>query len=293
MDRSRRVFTLVELLVVVATIAVLISLLTPALEDAVYQAELTVCGARHRALGSAVTTYATDSRRWYPYRSAVHAGNVAAWPAAVSNGTITEDEVAGLATGEGYAAYDDRPRLRPYLSLNGTLNCPLAPTVDIDGSKRDTIVRTAMDLWFGWKYRGYAGMNRLGDDWQWNDSDTEQRFSLLSGTPLVIHKNGTTATSSHFDREGTYSVNVLQDGYSSETAAEYNHRNYSTLNMTLTQWVSNDTQRGPVDLNHGYADLSVRRTSAALWQGDSRLSRVARFSTGKDWPEYHHLAPQR
>jgi type II secretory pathway pseudopilin PulG len=269
MDRSRRVFTLVELLVVVATIAVLISLLTPALEDAVYQAELTVCGARHRALGSAVTTYATDSRRWYPYRSAVHAGNVAAWPAAVSNGTITEDEVAGLATGEGYAAYDDRPRLRPYLSLNGTLNCPLAPTVDIDGSKRDTIVRTAMDLWFGWK------------------------FSLLSGTPLVIHKNGTTATSSHFDREGTYSVNVLQDGYSSETAAEYNHRNYSTLNMTLTQWVSNDTQRGPVDLNHGYADLSVRRTSAALWQGDSRLSRVARFSTGKDWPEYHHLAPQR
>src|SRR5687767_44112 len=61
-------FTLVELLVVMTIIAVLLALLTPALDVAVYEAELVVCASRLDALAKGVTHYALDFRRQYPYR---------------------------------------------------------------------------------------------------------------------------------------------------------------------------------------------------------------------------------
>src|SRR5438132_646169 len=58
-------FTLIELLVVVTIIAVLLALLTPALDRAIYEAELAVCGANNHALGLGVIAYAMDSKRNY------------------------------------------------------------------------------------------------------------------------------------------------------------------------------------------------------------------------------------
>src|ERR1041385_7156002 len=63
-----RAFTLIELLIVVTVIVVLLALLTPALDRAIYQAELTVCASRLHATGVAVTSYASQYRRTYPYR---------------------------------------------------------------------------------------------------------------------------------------------------------------------------------------------------------------------------------
>jgi len=63
---SRRGFTLIEILVAAAIIALLIAMLLPSLERSRAQARSTVCLANLRSIGSAVRLYQEDSRGWLP-----------------------------------------------------------------------------------------------------------------------------------------------------------------------------------------------------------------------------------
>ncbi len=63
---QRTAFTLVELMVVITIIVVMLALLAPALEKAIYQAELASCGANQRVILGALTTYAMENKRRYP-----------------------------------------------------------------------------------------------------------------------------------------------------------------------------------------------------------------------------------
>src|SRR5687768_4548268 len=64
-------FTLVELLVVVAIIAVLLALVMPALDRAVYSAEMAVCMSNEHATVQGGLMYTADFKRRYPYRAHV------------------------------------------------------------------------------------------------------------------------------------------------------------------------------------------------------------------------------
>jgi prepilin-type N-terminal cleavage/methylation domain-containing protein len=72
-DGTSRAFTLVELLVVIGIIALLVSILMPALSKARAQAQRVVCASNIRQLAIAATIYVKDNNGWLPY---VCAGNI-------------------------------------------------------------------------------------------------------------------------------------------------------------------------------------------------------------------------
>jgi prepilin-type N-terminal cleavage/methylation domain-containing protein/prepilin-type processing-associated H-X9-DG protein len=67
-DSRRTTFTLIELLVVIAIIAVLASLLLPALSSAKSVALRTECVSRLQQVGLATAMYVDEAEGWYPFR---------------------------------------------------------------------------------------------------------------------------------------------------------------------------------------------------------------------------------
>jgi len=68
MKRTGKAFTLIELMVVVAIIAVLVAMLLPALSEARRRARWTLCAARMKNWGQAVQSYAMDNSDVMPSR---------------------------------------------------------------------------------------------------------------------------------------------------------------------------------------------------------------------------------
>jgi len=190
MPTGFRAFSLVELLVVITIIVVLLSLLAPAMDTAVYHAEMTECAANMRAVATSVGVYAADYRRWYPWRQ------------------YTDSRAMNLggpnATG---TSVDTRRRLIPYLSLNKNLVDPFCAPVDLtyEGSPQAGPYHTYSSywLWFGWTIDSrYPGMKKLGDRLMWTDVDgMKYAFDTLMSDGQAIHTTNGGIQATHPDRD--------------------------------------------------------------------------------------------
>ena len=257
-------FSLVELLVVITIIVILLALLTPALDQAIYQAELTSCAARTRSIAQGVTFYAGDARRFYPYRPTVDL-----YPGMTAMGWLNNgwDNLTSERA-------DDRPVFRSHIPVNASLNCPLNGWTDIEGSRREptiTFTYSQYSLWFGFYFRERPGMRKLGDRLMapvWGGPD--ESFALLASDFSMVHRTNSFGYSGHPDRQGLWPGALYQDQPNPWDG---------TYDVTLA-WYYGEAARGELDLNFAYTDSSVRRLENVPFGGlgDERIDYIAELS---------------
>jgi len=276
----RSAFTLVELLVVITIIVVLLAMLAPAMDKAIYQAELAVCGAHQDGIASGVLSYAAENKRHYPHRASKRRG-------AADMADIIVVSVPG----------DDRPYLRNHVSLDLLVD-PLVEEVDLSPeatvpNQRGVQVHSTVSLWFGIQYsgnKGGKGLFKIGDRLEYD----RDRFSTLVSDLDGIY-GGTGAFSSHPDAAQVLSPEVYRNEPLSRAASDLGLGAAFTP-TTLSRWSNFGVwKRGPVDTNYAFDDGSVQRYSGIRWDEqwhpDGQMLEVLPYN-GAPEGSYQHL-PRR
>jgi type II secretory pathway pseudopilin PulG len=274
----RTAFTLIELLVVITVIIVLLALLTPALDRAIYRAELAECAGNQRAIGASVQQYAFNQRRAYPYRN------------------ITDRQGGGLTTPTLLAShivdnsgrpYDIRPPLQGYIQINRQLNDPFVPPVDLERVETvpSTLVFGSYAMYFGWTFthatRGGPGMHRVGDTWTWDN----RQYNVLLGDMELLW-NPANITSTHPDLGGGRAPILTSSTIDHEPVPVY------LGNGTQSYWVSGTRDRGLLDMNYTYEDGSVRRFDQVEVQ-DDRHEATPYYSNGSSAATFNIYIPRQ
>jgi prepilin-type N-terminal cleavage/methylation domain-containing protein len=133
----RRGFTLLELLAVIATIAILASLLLPILSRAKIKAQRTACGSNLRQLGLAWTMYYDDNGDYLVESYPVNNPNV--WV----QGDMTKEEEAADPE------LIQQGKLYPYQQSVSIYHCPADQGVRIHGKLTPTLRSYSMNSFMG------------------------------------------------------------------------------------------------------------------------------------------------
>ena len=286
MGRATRksAFTLIELLVVVTIIVVLLALLAPAMEKAIYRAELTVCASQLRGIGSSVTMYAHEYKRFYPYRGL---GYEFRNPS--NNQPYGYDQAAELKYHPVVTErpVDQRPILKHAMpDLNKQLNDPLTAKIDLE--QPTEIVFSPYNLWWGFTYFNPARqetMLKLGERWTY----AGQPFEVLAGDRDLVRP-----AANIMDVQTSHPDSVYEPGFLRQLRVQNQQGPWliAAGGMTMSCWYSDPSDittgplradRGPVDNNYVMTDLSVAQYNRVTWvkeDEEDRMRFVATFSSG-------------
>jgi prepilin-type N-terminal cleavage/methylation domain-containing protein len=282
-------FTLIELLVVVTIIVVLLALLTPALDKAIYRAELTMCASQLRGIGSSVTMYANESKRFYPYRGLHSRANPA------NNRPHYYDQPAEVKYHPAVAErpYDQRQTLKIAMpGLNKQMNDPLTEYIDIEGPAE--VIFSPYNLWWGFTYYNPPGgetMLKLGESW----THDGEKYDVLAGDRDLV-RPGVDVQSSHSD-------DVHEPGVLTQLHRQNEQGPWLIApgGMTISCWWSSTEEialsltpgtRSPVDNNYVMTDLSVAMFDRVHWdkvEERGRLRTVSTYSNGWRGGEYDYM----
>jgi type II secretory pathway pseudopilin PulG len=270
-------FTLVELLTVAAVVVLLFSILLPALDRSIYEAELAKCSWNLGEIARSVSLYAREYQRFYPHRQVI---------------ATSGEPMYSLQD----AQFDDRPVLRNHIALNRLLNDPLGQEVDLERPRPGSPIDAGLNLWFGVTFHGPQagpGMVRLNDRLMWTDTSSGQAIPhglrWLASDLDVLSIPATTAMHSHPDKSGILSAQTSQDWDAGAATAS---GTAPSRGPTWSRWMSTATQRGEVDFNAVMEDGAAERWRNVAWD-DPRMVKVPHRTDATDWPAWRVQVPPR
>lgn len=269
--KSTMAFTLIELLVVVTIIVILLALLVPGMERAIYQAELMSCGTRLKSVATGAVAYAVANKQAYPHRP----GHI----------------MAAMLYSNG--GHDLRPVIESYIPIQ-MLNDPLCDEIPLnrDETPAGMHVNATYALRFGWGFTpAGGGMRKLGARWSWTDN-SESGTSLRHDFKVIASDRDRLILNTHYlgshpDKGGQAFLDNQADG--------------GGENWVLIRWRINGTHlRRKVDMNFAYEDGSVSRLSDVSANApndagtrDERMARVPNYDNGHNWPNEWHNVPKQ
>ena len=286
---ERTAFTLVELLVVVTMITVLIAMLAPALDRAIYQAELAACGANIKGLVQGGTIYAMDFRRLYPARHPLSRANPT---------VIRRDADADTSAGQDWTI-DIPAEMRGYVGIQAFLD-PLCAKVDMntgmfDGPQKGVSSRAVPAIYSSYRVNFDWGnpvdqlkaMRKIGDVLIFTppstDSDPRPRAFRLLVTDddgyskvAIASSANPVCYSSHPDRDGKMNNLKKERGFDDHGVKG---SPFFVKGFTGSWWESKsppypiEEMRGLCDFNYGVDDGSVFRLND-VQQSDGRLAKL-------------------
>ncbi len=216
--QCKRAFTLIELLVVIAIIAILASMLLPALSKAKLKAQGIQCMSNHRQLTIAWRLYAEDSQDQIVYASHNLPQND---PNRLSRFAWTGTEMDFSSDARNWdinADITQRP-LWPYNRSPGIYKCPADRSfVMVNGEPKPRVRTMSMNFFLG----GFAGSYPSDSSFSWSSLSLFTKLSDIAGgkgTP------GPTKTFVFLDqREDTINWGNFMthmDGFDPRNAARY------------------------------------------------------------------------
>lgn len=272
-------FTLVELLVVISIIVVLLAMLTPALDKAIYHAMLVQCSANTRATAHSGILYAHANRRYYPV--------------AEQSRTVNGHTARMLGS-------DSQPKRdlrlvfeRQSLPWTKLLVCPLSEPFEIsfEANDADTEVYGSYAVFFGWVYArdrentqlGTA-MNKLGDRFDCsdpNEPDTIYSYRVLVSDQFMEQFPKGSTQGAHQDRDNLMDrLHRFQNGVENPSL-EFEGVGVGGKKVTVSEW--RGVKRGIYDVNYAMDDGSVLRVDADRHDERLRSAQQRRVPTFNGW----------